>query len=297
MYPYKIITFSDGSGISFYEIFMILGVIAAIILFRVLADRLKFPAKLQNLVLIGIVASFVVGYLTAVLFQAIYDIAERGAFIIDKDTGATFYGGFIGGVICMLLIFFIGGRIFCKNFETPFRWLPSLANIAAACVPLAHGFGRIGCLFAGCCHGGETDAWYGIPMDIGKLDGVYVKVVPLQLFEAIFLFALAAFLIWHIWRRKGFAMPIYLIGYGVWRFIIEFFRTDDRGTTFLSFLSPSQLTAVVMVLLGAAIVIAYYIIIRKRGRDFFKNLTREESPSEKATASERIQNDNEQRDK
>ena len=115
MYPYPLITFPDGSGISLYEIFIVVGVIAAIVLFRILADRRNLPAKLQNLILIGAVVSFIVGYFFAVLFQAIYDIAERGAFIIDKNTGATFYGGFIGGAACMLLIYFIGGKLLFKN--------------------------------------------------------------------------------------------------------------------------------------------------------------------------------------
>lgn len=271
MYPYPLITFPDGSGISLYEIFIVVGVIAAIVLFRILADRRNLPAKLQNLILIGAVVSFIVGYFFAVLFQAIYDIAERGAFIIDKNTGATFYGGFIGGAACMLLIYFIGGHLlFKKQNNEHLRWFPSFVNIAAACVPLAHGFGRIGCLFGGCCYGMETDAWFGIPMDIGTMDHVYVKVVPTQLFEAIFLFALAAFLIWRNWKGKGFCLPTYLIGYGVWRFLIEYLRDDDRGQTFLSFLTPSQLTAVVLVLIGCALIAAYFIIVHKKGKAIFE---------------------------
>ena len=271
MYPYPLITFLDGSGISLYEIFIVVGVIAAIVLFRILADRRNLPAKLQNLILIGAVVSFIVGYFFAVLFQAIYDIAERGAFIIDKNTGATFYGGFIGGAACMLLIYFIGGYLlFKKQNNEHLRWFPSFVNIAAACVPLAHGFGRIGCLFGGCCYGMETDAWFGIPMDIGTMDHVYVKVVPTQLFEAIFLFALAAFLIWRNWKGKGFCLPTYLIGYGVWRFLIEYLRDDDRGQTFLSFLTPSQLTAVVLVLIGCALIAAYFIIVHKKGKAIFE---------------------------
>lgn len=270
MYPYPLITFPDGSGISLYEVFIVVGVIAAIVLFRILADRRNLPAKLQNLILIGAVVSFIVGYFFAVLFQAIYDIAERGAFIIDKNTGATFYGGFIGGAVCMLLIYFVGGYLlFKKQDNEHLRWFPSFINIAAACVPLAHGFGRIGCLCGGCCYGMQTDAWYGIPMDIGALDHVFVKVVPTQLFEAIFLFALAAFLIWRNWKGKGFCLPVYLIGYGVWRFLLEYLRDDDRGQTFLSFLTPSQLTAVVLVLSGCALIAAYYIIVRKKGKEFF----------------------------
>ena len=269
MYPYPIVTFADGSGISLYEIFMLVGVIAAMVLFSVLAERRKMPGKLQNLILVGIIASVIVGYLVAVLFQAVYNALATGKFVIDENTGATFYGGLIGGVICMVIVYFVGARILYRSNDVAVRWFSTLANIAAACVPLAHAFGRIGCLMAGCCHGGETDAWYGIEMDIGALDGEYVKVVPIQLFEAIFLFALAAFLIVWFWKGKGMEVPVYLIGYGVWRFVIEFFRTDDRGASIIPGLSPSQTTAILLVLLGIAIVVAYFVSCRKRGKEFF----------------------------
>ncbi len=41
MYPYKIITFPDGSGITLYEIFILIGVIAALVLFRILAQSCR----------------------------------------------------------------------------------------------------------------------------------------------------------------------------------------------------------------------------------------------------------------
>ncbi len=269
MYPYKLFEFPDGSGITLYEIFILIGVIAAIILFRILADRRKMPAKLQNLILIGAVVSFIVGYLSAVLFQAIYNAIETGDFSLDSQTGSTFYGGLIGGAVCMLLIYFIGGKILYKKSNDYIQWFPTFANMAAACIPLAHGFGRIGCLMGGCCHGNITDAWYGIPMDIGVLDGVYVKVVPLQLFEALFLFALSAALIYLNFKEKGGELSLYFVGYGIWRFIIEYFRADDRGETIVSFLSPSQLIAVILIIIGIAIFVIGYMLKKKKGTKFF----------------------------
>ena len=90
MYPYKIFTFPDGTGITLYEVFILIGVIAALVLFRILADRRKMPAKLQNLILIGAVVAFVIGYLSAVLFQAFYNALETGNFELNGSTGSTF---------------------------------------------------------------------------------------------------------------------------------------------------------------------------------------------------------------
>lgn len=259
MYPYDILF----DGFNLYVLFITLGVIAALVVFRILADKNKFPAGLQNLVLIGAVISVVVGYCFAVLFQGVYNAFETGKFVINGSTGATFYGGLIGGAGTMLIIYFLGGNLILKNDDNK-KYFSMFLQIGVCCVAVAHGFGRIGCLTAGCCHGHETDAWYGINQymytDAGGHE-VWKKVVPLQLFEALFLFALGALMFYLAWKGKKYNFPVYTIGYGVWRFIIEFFRADDRGETLFKLLTPSQLTALILILAG----IAYLLVpvIRK----------------------------------
>ena len=85
-----------------------------------------------------------------------------------------------------------------------------------------------------------------------------ITVIPTQLFEAIFLFALCAFFLYRIWHKKSYNLFLYMIVYGVWRFLIEYARDDYRGTTVVSFLTPSQFTAVLMVI-GGVIVMIYII--------------------------------------
>ncbi|MGN1445193.1 MAG: prolipoprotein diacylglyceryl transferase family protein, partial [Eubacteriales bacterium] len=90
------------------------------------------------------------------------------------------------------------------------------------------------------------------------------KVIPVQLYEAIFLFALCALLIYRFLKGKRYGMPIYMLTYGVWRFLIEYLRDDERGQTIVSFLTPSQLISVVLIL-GSAVVFAleYYAFRRQ----------------------------------
>ena len=57
-------------------------------------------------------------------------------------------------------------------------------------------------------------------------------------------------------------MSVYLIGYGIWRFFIEYLRGDDRGETLLSFLSPSQLTAIVLSIVGVLLIVLHRYIDR-----------------------------------
>lgn len=54
-------------------------------------------------------------------------------------------------------------------------------------------------------------------------------------------------------------MGVYCIGYGIFRFAIEFLRGDDRGKLF-NLLSPSQFWSVLMILIGLFIVFALPVI-------------------------------------
>lgn len=240
MYPYKLFW-----NIDFYTIFLGVAFFAAVVLFRLLADRAKLSAKLQNLCLGAGVVSMVGGYLFAVLFQGIYNAIATGTFSLSQNTGATFYGGLIGGVAIFLAVYFLAGlRVFSQKGEAK-QALPHVFNIGICSVALAHAIGRIGCLFAGCCHGAVTTAWYGIwNADLGA------KTVPTQLFESLFLFALCALLTRLELRKTRVNLSLYLILYGIWRFGIEFLRADERGKTFIPGLTPSQLTAIVFVVLG-----------------------------------------------
>ena len=239
MYPYAIIW-----GIDLYTIFLCIGIIAALLTFRLFSDHRKMYWKLQNFTIITAVLSICGGYGSAVLFQAFYNFLDDPSkgFQLNSGTGATFYGGLIGGAACFLIIYFgIGAFIFKDKIHI--KSFFCITDIAAAAIAIAHAFGRLGCLMAGCCHGVETDAWYGVYFVYPQ-----IKAVPVQLFEAIFLFALFGFFWYRIVKRRSCNLPLYMMLYGVWRFVIEFFRADDRGATIVSFLSPSQLIAILMVL-------------------------------------------------
>lgn len=254
MYPYDIIP-----GLDLYGILLCVAVLAAMITFRVCADRLGLGARVQNFTLMVAGGAVVVGYFFAILFQAFYNIGKYGEFRIDTQTGATFYGGLIGGAAAFLLIYFGVGYFYFRKDRAHVRAFWSITDIAGAAIAVAHGIGRIGCLMAGCCHGKVTDAWYGIYMV-----GEHAKVIPTQLFEALFLFALFGFFLYRIWHGKTYNLFLYMIVYGVWRFVIEYARDDYRGTTIVSFLTPSQLTAVLMVLAGVALLVATFLW-KKRG--------------------------------
>ncbi len=257
MYPYELFF-----GIDLYLVFLCLAVVAAIIVYRVMSDKRKIETKLYNFCLFTAVGAIVSGYFSAILFQGLYNIATYGKFYIK---GATFYGGLIGGAGFFLLVYFLVGRVVFKEDKLHLKRFFDIADIAACSITVAHALGRIGCLMAGCCHGKSTKAWFGINMwaDIigndGKLE--YVKLVPTQLFEAIFLFILFTYLILRVKDKQTYCLQIYMCVYGVWRFVIEYMRSDYRGTTIIESVTPSQLVAILMILGGAALIYLQYKLV------------------------------------
>ena len=261
MYPYEIFL-----GLDLYSILLCVGIFVCILTYSRLADTLYLSAKLQKFCFICAVFAIPLGYGSAVLFQALYNIKENGGFVLSKDTGATFYGGLIGGAAVFLLIYFVAGHfLFSDGYHR--RNFFGVANCAAASIALAHACGRVGCLMAGCCHGKLTEEWYGIYMhgDFG-----YEKYVPVQLFEALFLFALFGILTALVLKKGSYNLPIYMMGYGAWRFVAEYFRADDRGDSLISFLSPSQLIAVLMILGGVGLLVFERYYERKHATEIVR---------------------------
>lgn len=241
-------------GMDLYTILILLGIVGAIVALRYLSDKMGIDAKLYNFVLIAAVVAIFVGYGFAILFQSYYHWQATGKWV--WGVGATFYGGLIGGALGFFAVYFIGGHYVFKDTKVHLTQLAKVCNSAIASVVLAHAFGRIGCLCAGCCYGKESDGWLATRQFINHQ---WKNVLPVQLYEALFLFAFFAVMVYLLIKKKNeYNLSIYLVGYGVWRFLIEYLRGDDeRGATVVQFLSPSQLTAIIMIVLGVALIFIY----------------------------------------
>ncbi len=242
--------------LTLYDWFSLLGVLSALVTFRIYADKKGVSAKVLNSCLLFFVLSIVVGYFFAVLFQAIYRFTATGHFALNGQTGMTFYGGFIGGAATFCALYFTLGKKLCGKEAVLSEW-QGVFYSAACAVALGHAFGRMGCFFAGCCYGRKTQSFLGIYFpSLGR------KVLPTQLFEAGFLFLLFGVLSVLLFRTKVNTLSVYAIAYGVFRFIIEFFRADDRGASFIPWLSPSQCWAIFLVLAGLALLL--FPVVRKK---------------------------------
>jgi phosphatidylglycerol:prolipoprotein diacylglycerol transferase len=159
------------------------------------------------------------------------------------EGGMSFHGGFMGVVLAFWL--------FASRKNVPFL---VLADIAALCAPVGLGLGRIGNFINGELYGRATNAPWGIIFP--GSDGVPRH--PSQLYEA-FLEGFVLFLIVRTLSRRspatGIACWTFVAGYGLFRFLIEFFRQPDAQLgTFFGLFSMGQLLSLPMFLIGSFLV-------------------------------------------
>ncbi len=258
MYPDELFNIF-GISIDMYAICFIVGVIACLIFTIIAMKKSGYSASASDTIIIIGILAIILGLLFAVLFQSFYDFIANPSNGFKITGRMTFLGGLLGGVISFLGLYFlyvyaINPRLKKTNFfkSDMNKGVWYLVRIAPISITIAHGFGRIGCLFAGCCHGHVTTEWYGIwNAEVGA------KAVPIQLYEAIFLFLLSGVMILLLFKfHLKDNMAIYLVSYGVWRFVIEYFRDDYRGN-FIPGISPSQFWCIIMILGGIAVFFIY----------------------------------------
>jgi len=257
MYSDGLIKINGKSYVTLYGLCIAIGIVACIFVLRFLGKKLKLDKKFIDAVETTAYAAILIGFLSAAVFQGFYNWLDGEEFSLTG--GITFLGGLIGGVVTFLVIYVI----FRKKLTGR---VTDILPIAPACITVAHAFGRLGCFFAGCCGGIRTDSWLGI-----QFPGYSYKVYPTQLFEAIFLFILTALLFILVYKKNfKYTFVIYLAGYGLWRFLLEFIRGDDRGE-FIGNISPSQFWSLLMILLSVPVFFLIKYLTTKREKELSLN--------------------------
>lgn len=198
-------------------------------LFKLKNDRDKFKIHLSLLL------SIIGGFAGAFLFDA-YSQGIQLSFENISQVGLTFFGGLLSGLIILM--------ISLKLFKLP---IVATLNILTLPFCIGHFFGRLGCFMAGCCFGSPTDSIFGLVFPVGSLPYNHyhelVKIHPTQLYESVFVLSVFWFL-----TKSKYKNPFlfYMMFYAVFRFLVEFIRSDDRGEIFSQhMLSPSQMISVI----------------------------------------------------
>jgi phosphatidylglycerol:prolipoprotein diacylglycerol transferase len=186
--------------------------------------------------------------------------------------GLTYYGGFIGSAL--------GAIYLLRRDRFPF-W--KAADMAGFAVPLGLAFGRMGCLLHGCCFGRECELPWALTFPAGSaaseaewkahtLSSMHLPshfLHPTQIYESAASLAISAFCLYWVLPRKrydGQVFVVFVVAYAAARFVIEYFRDDDRGG--IGFLSTSQWIGVLLIA-GAGVA---HILLQKRA-DRLANLS------------------------
>ncbi|GKV54088.1 diacylglyceryl transferase [Sporosarcina sp. NCCP-2222] len=229
-----------------YGLMIAIGIYFAYRLLMYRAERKQFDEKhITSLTLWGLLGGFLGAKLLYWMTQ-IPNILSDPGILLNLGEGYVVYGGIIGGILA--------GFVYSKIYQLPFlRYM----DLFVPSIALAQGFGRIGCLLAGCCYGAETNSWFGITFLHSDIAPNGVSLVPTQILESVFSFGVCFLLLFLAKRtnKAGIVAYAYLILYSAGRFIIEFYRGDIiRGE--VGILSTSQFIALFIILAASAILIA-----------------------------------------
>jgi phosphatidylglycerol:prolipoprotein diacylglycerol transferase len=153
--------------------------------------------------------------------------------------GLTFYGGFIGAIVLLIIVAKRGKISFWKIGDAI---SPSLA--------LGYAIGRIGCFLVGDDYGIKSDLPWAISFPKG-LPPTTERVHPTQLYEVIAM-TVVFVIIWKIRKKRapdGWLFSIYFILAGLERFLIEIVRSTTPSP--IPHLSVAQIMAIVIIVAGA----------------------------------------------
>jgi phosphatidylglycerol:prolipoprotein diacylglycerol transferase len=206
------------------------------------------PDDVADLVFQGALGVVLGGRLGYILFYKLgFYLSHPLQVFAVWEGGMSFHGGLLGVILAFLL--------YARRKKVPFF---ALIDMAALCAPVGLGLGRIGNFINGELYGRQTDVPWGIIFP----GGGGVPRHPSQLYEA-FLEGFVLFLIiWFVSRRSvatGVAGWTFVAGYGLFRFLVEFYRQpDDHLGLIVASFSMGQLLSLPMFLLGSLMAFRCY---------------------------------------
>jgi phosphatidylglycerol:prolipoprotein diacylglycerol transferase len=212
------------------------------------------PDSIWNLGLIIIFSALVGAKLLLFISDSSYYMENpREIFsLATLRSSGVYYGG--------LLLALLASAWYMHRAKLP-SW--RVADITAPGIALGQSIGRLGCLSAGCCYGKPTSMPWGITFtntysyeNVGV--PLNVPLHPTQIYESLGTFLLFGFLMWRLGRKHftGQIILEYLMLYAGLRFVIEFFRDDERGFILNGLLSTSQFIGI-LTILGSALAFFY----------------------------------------
>lgn len=252
------IIFSIGPvSLRWYGTMYLIGFLAAMFMANKAADRsngLWTRDQVSDLLFYGFLGVILGGRVGYVLFyQFEYFLSDPLYLFEIWQGGMSFHGGLLG----VILAVFIFARKTNKSFLV-------VGDFVVPLVPIGLGMGRLGNFINAELWGRQTDVPWAM---VFPTDPLQVPRHPSQLYEfaleGVVLFAIL-YIISRRTRSLGLASGVFLIGYGIFRSIIEFFREPDAHLgLYFSFISKGQILSIPMILAGLLIIYLGYLSQQK----------------------------------
>lgn len=226
--------------------------------------------------------------------RIVWPFDESGRFVGIQ--GMNFYGGLLGAVA--------GFWLFSRRTRVP---LLEWGDMLVAGVPLGYTFGRLGNFINGELYGRVTTVSWGVVFPYAerfRAGETWVQEIaaeigmtlpddpaalvnlprhPTQIYEALTEGVLAWVVIWFFVRKRnpfpGFIVAFYVLWYGAWRFLIDYFRMPIGSDYFIRLASDpsippyrlltpwnfilSQVWSFAMIVAGAALLVIFYRVHRR----------------------------------
>ena len=263
----------NGIGIRWYALAYIVGLLLAWRLAMVLTARPKLwagetppyqPEKAETLLFMLTLGVILGGRLGFVLFYNWDFYSQNPAEILKTwQGGMAFHGGLIGVVV--------GGLVFCWLNKAP---ILSTADSIAAGVPFGLLFGRIANFINGELWGKPGDVPWAMQFPqanplTGQRDWTNLTEPrhPSQLYEAgleglLLMIILLLLAFKGGLKRPGLVAGVFLFGYGVARFVVEFWRDPNPGLDCVTPLCLQMGQVLSLPMIGAGVVIAGFAMMR-----------------------------------
>jgi phosphatidylglycerol:prolipoprotein diacylglycerol transferase len=197
----------------------------------------------------GVILGGRIGY--TLFYNAPYYVSHPLRIFYVWEGGMSFHGGLLGVIVAIVL--------FCRRRKLS---ILSVGDVVAAATPIGLGLGRLGNFINGELWGRVTDVpWAMIFPGAGPLPRH-----PSQLYEAALEGPVLWLILWFLHRRgvrPGVPLMSFFLGYGLFRFTLEFFRQPDPQLGFLwGGATMGQLLCLPMILGG----LAGLVLVLRRGR-------------------------------
>ncbi|MEY8213136.1 MAG: prolipoprotein diacylglyceryl transferase [Colwellia sp.] len=256
------IIFSVGPvALRWYGMMYLVGFLAAMFIANKAADKSQgvwTRDQVSDLLFYSFLGVILGGRIGYVFFYQWGYFLENPVYLFQIwQGGMSFHGGLIGVIIAI----YIFAQKTHKSFLT-------VGDFVAPLVPIGLGMGRLGNFINAELWGRQTDVPWAI---VFPTDSLQVPRHPSQLYE-FFLEGVVLFGILYFITRKprslGLASGTFLIGYGIFRTIIEFFREPDAHLgLYFSFISKGQILSIPMILGGVLVIYLGYLSQKKNDQN------------------------------